>query len=257
MNNENIPNRTKFNFKLNNKLKNDVIMKEYYDAPPSTSHKMNKEINYSDFKINLGSGRTPKGKYSNVLSSRGSYNLNKSIELSSSNIVNSVGKHHINEPRSFKKYQAFEDNVKIIKTMKSISKVGSAHLLPKPLNPEPFKVASNRYEMSSRERPRNRTSKDNRINFSNENISGRDSPNKPINDSRDYYQPYKFPSAYSNSYRYRSGSRQGRLGSESCEGKRERSIEIITNNAYSNERGTQNYINNQSSNVDEVINFEK
>lgn len=255
-NNENLQSKSKYDFTLNNEVDNDSFGKNYEYFARSNTNMMNKEINYSDFNNGIEPRITPKGKYSNNISSRGSYNWNKSSEHISHHPVFSEERIQLREARSFKKYSAKDNNVKIIKTMKSISKIGSEDRLLKPSSSVTLRISQRWNHPHSRERITHKINVDNKMNFSIENISGRDSPNKPQDDI--YYQKLYRPSSnHSNEFRYRSNSHQSKLGSESRRTNRERSIEMISKGNYGRKRTSQKYMDVASTKEDENINFYK
>jgi len=165
--------------------------------------------------------QTPKNHYKNTFPSRGSHNINKSIEFNTKFGVLSAERSRKDIQSSYTKLnqrgtkEPFEDSIRTMKTIKSVSHKNSKDNLFKGTKHDAISLPGTRYfnyanEGSTKNGYKKYT---NCLNSSGVESALSDTPNKP-KDNRNYSKPYKFPSSYVSSYRYRSTSHQNNLDSE-------------------------------------------
>jgi hypothetical protein len=203
--------RTQYEFSINPESSNDILYRNGRDTHFSTSNAQSKKINYSEYTTNMMSRKSPKSKYHNILPTRGSYNLNKSIEMNSNRNILSTDRLHQDNVRSFRNQRTSNpEPFRTIKTMKSVSKEASLKKL-KPSKSEFNMPDKHYYGNDKSEVVRNGKSYPSWLDHS-ENSANKDTPNKPV-DGRHHTESHKLPSTYIDLYRYRSSSFQNNLDS--------------------------------------------
>lgn len=259
--------QTRSKYDLSNKpeITTSMLYKNNRDPVYSTSNLNSKKIDYSEYTTNNISRQTPKSKYQNMVPSRGSYNLNKSIEMNSNRGMHASDRLYNDDTQSFRNPRTSNpEPFRTIKTMKSISKCPSEKFSNlKNLNLNTADKHYYRNEKSS-ELVRDGRTYSNWI-YNSDNSANNDSPNKPANgrsnpenvkylNDADFKgnKPYKLPSTYIDSYRYRSISFQNNIGSRNGRDHNE----ITVKSTLGQERKSENYHAKYNKHSDS-INFEE
>jgi hypothetical protein len=202
--------RTQYQFSMKPESSNDIIYRNGRDAHFSTSNAKSKKINYSEYTSNMMHKKAPKNKYHNILPTRGSYNMNKSIEMNLNRNILFADRLHQDDVQSFRDQRtSIPEPFRPIKTMKSVSKDPSLRKM-RPSKSE-FNMSDKRYYGNEKysEVVRDGKSYPNWLDHS-ENSANKDTPNKPV-DGKHHTESHKLPSTYIDLYRYRSSSFQNNL----------------------------------------------